>query len=54
MGAGWRRHDHTTVANAKMLVITLALTATFAVAEVFDIFLFDSLAPRFRSPWLHG
>lgn len=43
-GSGGHAHDHTAGANAKMLGIALALTATYLVAEVIGAFVFNSLA----------
>lgn len=43
-GSGGHAHDHTAGANAKMLGIALALTATYFVAEVIGAFVFNSLA----------
>lgn len=43
-GSGGHAHDHTAGANAKMLGMALALTATYLVAEVIGAFVFNSLA----------
>ena len=41
---GGGSHDHTAGANTKMLVLALALTSTYLIAEVIGGFVFNSLA----------